>query len=336
LRPQQTDVNALVENTAKLLGRTLGEDVTLTLHLEMGLSAALTDPAQLEAALTNLANNARDAMPKGGNLGITTKAAELDAQYAALHREVNPGEYVLIEVSDTGTGIPPEIISSIFEPFFTTKETGRGSGLGLSMVFGFVAQSGGHLAVHSEVGHGSTFRIYLPCARVVDIGTAASVDLRPVVGGDGMVLVVEDNTPLRRATVRQLSALGYQVREAGDAAAAMVILASGDRVDLLFSDVVMPGTMDGLDLARLATRARKDLKVLLTSGFPGVHAADQRMADCPFPLLNKPYGHDQMARAIYDVLGMDCTPPQPVVVTPVASEAQGIQDNRQAVVSQVV
>jgi CheY-like chemotaxis protein len=204
------------------------------------------------------------------------------------------------------------------------------------MVFGFVTQSGGHLAVQSEVDHGSTFRIYLPCTRVADTRPVIAPDLRPVVGGDGMVLVVEDNTPLRRVTARQLSALGYQVREAADAAAAMVILASGDRVDLLFSDVVMPGTMDGLDLALLATRARKDLKVLLTSGFPGVRGAGQRIVECPFPLLNKPYGHDELARAIYDILGMDCSLAPIAVAEPVASGDQGIHDNHQAALSEVV
>jgi signal transduction histidine kinase/DNA-binding response OmpR family regulator len=336
LRPQQTDINALVENTAKLLSRTLGEDVTLTLHLEMGLPAVVTDPAQLGAALTNLANNARDAMPRGGHLGITTKAADLDAHYAALHPEVNPGEYVLIEVIDSGTGIVPEIFSSIFEPFFTTKEAGRGSGLGLSMVFGFVTQSGGHLAVQSEVDHGSTFRIYLPCTRVVDTRPVIAPDLPPVVGGDGVVLVVEDNTPLRRATARQLSALGYHVREAGDAAAAMVILTSGDRVDLLFSDIVMPGTMGGLELALLATGARKDLKVLLTSGFPIVRGADQRIVECPFPLLSKPYGHDELARVTYDILVTNRPLVEVALAESAGSGGQAIHDDHQAALSEVV
>jgi two-component system cell cycle sensor histidine kinase/response regulator CckA len=326
LRPQRTDVNAPVENIAKLLSRTLGEDVRLTLHLEMGLPAALTDPVQLEAALTNLANNARDAMPRGGNLSITTKAADLDEQYAALHQEVSAGEYVLIEVSDTGTGIAPEIINSIFEPFFTTKETGRGSGLGLSMVFGFVTQSGGHLAVHSEVGRGSTFRIYLPCIRVVDTAAVTPTDPRPVVGGSGMVLVVEDNAALRRATARQLSELGYQVREAEDAAAALVILGGGDRLDMLFSDVVMPGKMDGVDLALFATRARPNMKVLLTSGFPGAGAAGQRIADCPFLLLHKPYGYDELAHAVHVVFTTDDTRLQVIAAEPVASEDQGIHN----------
>jgi signal transduction histidine kinase/ActR/RegA family two-component response regulator len=305
LRPRQIDVNALVENMARLLSRTLGEDVTLTTRPGTELWPVMADPAQLESALTNLANNARDAMPKGGRLEITTKRTELDAHYVALYPEATAGEYVLIEVSDSGTGIPPTIIDRIFEPFFTTKPPGQGTGLGLSMVFGFVRQSGGHLTVYSEPGRGSTFRVYLPRTRVGDTRTAAPIDQRLVVGGDEAVLLVEDNGPLRRSTARQLARLGYQVREAEHAEAALTILSSGDRVDLLFTDVVMPGTMDGLDLAYHATRVRRGLKVLVTSGFPDVRGADQRMASCPFPLLNKPYLHDELARTVRVVLDGD-------------------------------
>jgi PAS domain S-box-containing protein len=303
LLPQQTDVNALVESITKLLSRTLGEDITLALQLGTPLWPIVADPAQLEAALINLANNARDAMPRGGRLDITTKTAELDAHYAALYPEANPGEYVLIEVSDTGTGIAPEIVSRIFEPFFTTKEPGQGTGLGLSMVFGFVKQTGGHLSVYSEPGRGTTFRVYLPRAQASDAPAVAPTNnQQAVVGGAETVLVVEDNAPLRRATARQLKELGYQVREAEHAAAALEILSSGDWVDLLLTDVVMPGTMDGLDLAYQATRLRQGLKVLLTSGFPGVRGANQRITGCPFPLLNKPYGHDELARTLREIL----------------------------------
>jgi PAS domain S-box-containing protein len=302
LSPQHTDVNALAERTVKVLGRTLSDDIALTLHLDPTLPPAVADPAQLEAALTNLTNNARDAMPKGGRLDITTKIAELDAQYAALHPGANPGMYVLIEVSDTGVGMAPEIIDRIFEPFFTTKEAGLGTGLGLSMVFGFAKQSGGHLAVYSEPGLGSTFRIYLPRTHGGEVAAAASPDRRSVVGGSETVLVVEDNAPLRLATGRQLAALGYQIREAAHGAAALVILSGGDRVDLLFTDVAMPGTMDGRDLALQAMHLRRGLKVLLTSGFLGVRGADQRMADRRFPQLSKPYGHDELARMVREVL----------------------------------
>ena len=211
LHPRQIDVNELARRTARLLARTLGEDITVSLHLGVTIPPVVADPAQLEAALTNLANNARDAMPRGGRLDITTTTAMIDAQYAILHPEVVPGRCVLIEVSDTGSGIPPEIIASIFEPFFTTKEHGRGSGLGLSMVFGFVKQSGGHVAVYSEPGHGSTFRIYLPRARANDAEADSSADQPSAVGGDETVLLVEDNAPLRRAAAsRQLEQLGYQ------------------------------------------------------------------------------------------------------------------------------
>jgi PAS domain S-box-containing protein len=350
LRPRQTNVNALAERTVKLLSRTLGGEITVTLHLCTSLSPVVADPAQLEAALTNLVNNARDAMPRGGSLDITTKSAELDAQYAALHPEAKPGVYVLIEVSDTGTGIAPDVIGRIFEPFFTTKELGRGSGLGLSMVFGFVRQSGGHLAVYSEPGRGSTFRIYLPRAQTGDAqtgdaqtgdaqtgdaqtgdaqtgnaqtgdaqtgdaqtgdapaGDAPAVvltDRRPTVGGDETVLMVEDNARLRQVTARHLAGLGYQVREAEHAAAALVILSSEERVDLLFTDLVMPGAMDGLDLAQEATRLRPGLKILLTSGFAGLRGGNQRMEGCPFVLLSKPYGHDELSRTIREVLDRD-------------------------------
>ncbi|MEA2740667.1 MAG: hypothetical protein QOH05_3974, partial [Acetobacteraceae bacterium] len=305
LDPHQVDVNALTERTARLLGRTLGEDITLTLDLGVGLSPVLVDAAQLEAALANLANNARDAMPRGGRLDITTKAAELDVQYATLHPEARAGMYVLIEVSDTGSGIEPGIIGNIFEPFFTTKEAGQGTGLGLSMVFGFVKQSGGHLAVYSEPGLGTTFRIYLPPARADAANDPMPVDPGPVAGGHETVLLVEDNAALRHATARQLADLGYRVREAEHAAAASAILASGDRVDLLFTDIVMPGPMDGLDLARDAMRSRPDMRVLLTSGFPGVRGIRHRMEGVSFPLINKPYGQGELARTVRGTLARD-------------------------------
>lgn len=306
LHPQQTDVNALIENLAKLLSRTLGEDITLTLELDRKLWPVVADPAQLEATLTNLANNARDAMPRGGRLNITTTTAELGADYAALHPEAEPGAYVVIEVSDTGIGISPDIVGRIFEPFFTTKEPGRGTGLGLPMAFGFAKQSGGHLSVYSEPGLGTTFRLYLPRAEIGDARDAgnaepASRSSGKLVGGNETVLVVEDNARLRQATVRQLTELGYRVLEAEHAAAALAVL-SDERVDLLFTDVVMPGSMDGLDLAHRATSLRAGLKVLLTSGFPGVRGADQHVVACPFPMINKPYRHDALARVVREVL----------------------------------
>jgi signal transduction histidine kinase/CheY-like chemotaxis protein len=305
LHPRRIDVNELAKRTGRLLERTLGENITVSLHTGKLMASVLADPAQLEAALTNLANNARDAMPRGGRLDITTKMLKLDEHYTALYPEVSPGEYVLIEVTDTGSGIAPEIISSIFEPFFTTKQQGRGSGLGLSMVFGFVKQSGGHLAVYSEPGYGSTFRIYLPVSRAEATDSAALTNYPLVIGGDETVLLVEDNAPLRRVAARQLAELGYHVLEAAHAEAAIAILSAGGQVDLLFTDVVMPGTMDGLDLAIHASSQRRGIKVLLSSGFPGVHGADQRIALCPFRLLGKPYSHAELARMLREVLDGD-------------------------------
>jgi signal transduction histidine kinase/CheY-like chemotaxis protein len=302
LRPDQIDLNALVNDVSRLLGRMLGERITLTLDLDAALWPAMVDVSQLESALVNLATNARDAMSKGGQLSITTHNTTLDAGYASQHVDVTAGDYALIEVSDSGTGIPPEIIGRIFEPFFTTKPLGRGTGLGLSMTFGFVKQSGGHMSVYSEPGVGTTFRIYFPR---IEGGQATTVNgpiSEVVVGGNETILVVEDNAQLRRTAERQLTELGYTVREADGAAPALAMLSDGEKVDLLFTDIVMPGRMDGLDLTYAARRLRSGLRVLLTSGFPGGQSADQRMADSPFRMLGKPYSLMELAQAVRMVL----------------------------------
>ncbi len=219
---------------------------------------------------------------------------------------MTPGDYVVIEVSDNGAGIPPEIVSHIFEPFYTTKEQGKGTGLGLSMTFGFVKQSSGHITVNSEVGRGTAFRLYLP--RTQAGATEANVAARFAAleggrgeapqGGNETVLVVEDIAPLRRIAVQQLKTLGYRVREAEDAAAALQILATEGAVDLLFSDVVMPGTMHGLELAREVTRIHPGTKVLLTSGFPRTSSTDQQLLVPEFRLLRKPYIYHELAQAV--------------------------------------
>jgi PAS domain S-box-containing protein len=304
LRPRRIDVNALAETTVNLLRRTLGEHITLCLQPGASLCPVMADSVQLQVALTNLANNARDAMPKGGRLTITTKMIDLDTHYAALHPEVSPGAYVMIEVSDNGAGMTADVLANVFEPFFTTKGPGQGTGLGLSMVFGFVRQSGGHVTVSSEPGQGSTFRIYLPCVPDAGAEIDTRIDGKPVVGGDETVLVVEDNARLRKATVRQLETLGYRVREAEQAAAALAVLATEDRVDMLFTDVVMPGTIDGIALAHQALRLHPALKVLLSSGFSGTRDAAQNDGSA-FPLLSKPYRYDELARAVRMVLDTD-------------------------------
>lgn len=302
LNPAKIDVNALVNETVHLLRRTIGEDIAVHVSPDAATWPVIADATQLEAALVNLATNARDAMPKGGELRIATRNTELDTDYAALHPDVAPGEYVVIEISDTGTGISQDIINRVFDPFFTTKSPGQGTGLGLSMVFGFVKQSGGHISVYSESGKGTTFRIYLPRTADGAMAPPGPRDPGVPVGGTETVLVVEDNAQLRRSAVRQLVTLGYHVLEAEHADAAREILEHGDRVDLLFTDVVMPGTMDGIDLAHWSVALHPHLRVVVTSGFSGVRCADQGVADCPFFFLAKPYRHDDLARMVHDAL----------------------------------
>lgn len=263
LQPERVGINDLVSSIVGLLARTLGERIPIQVNLAAGLWPVLVDPAQLESSLVNLATNARDAMPNGGALMIATANRVLDGEYAAGHAELTPGDYVMIEVSDTGAGIPPEIMTRVFEPFFTTKEPGKGTGLGLSMVFGFVKQSGGHINVYSEPGKGTTFRLYLPRAKAHATNPEQSQTL-PVGGGSETILVVEDNEGIRRVVNRQLTRLGYRVLEAEDAAAALDVLDT-EEIALLFTDIVMPGAMDGVELARAAMARWPGLKVVLTS-----------------------------------------------------------------------
>jgi PAS domain S-box-containing protein len=299
LQPQRTDLNELIEGISKLLRRTLGADIEIKLNLEPKAWPANVDPSQLGASLINIVNNARDAMPKGGTLTIATSNRHLDEDYVAAHTDLAPGDYTLIEVSDTGTGIPPEMLNDIFDPFFTTKEQGKGTGLGLSMVFGFTKQSAGHINVYSEVGHGTTFRLYLPRDR-----TAAEAPEAPKTTmhkGHETVLAVEDNDGLRRVVVRQLNELGYRVLEAPDGAAALKILERGP-VDLLFTDIMMPGGISGYDLAKSALARWPSLKVLLTSGFPETKLNGNGNTSVKMHLLTKPYRKDDLALALRKAL----------------------------------
>jgi CheY-like chemotaxis protein len=231
---------------------------------------------------------------------IATANRMLDGEYAAGHAELAPGDYVMIEVSDTGTGIPPEIMTRVFEPFFTTKETGKGTGLGLSMVFGFAKQSGGHINVYSEPGKGTTFRLYLPRAEAEAARPTQSETL-PVGGGSETILIVEDNEGIRRVVTRQLTRLGYRVIEAEDAAAALNLL-DAEEIALLFTDIVMPGAMDGIELAREAMARWPGLKVVLTSGFPELRLSGDADALAGLRLLSKPYRRDELARALREAL----------------------------------
>jgi PAS domain S-box-containing protein len=302
LRPQRVDVNELVYGITRLLRRTIGEDVEISLDLAPDLRPVVVDPAQLEASLTNLATNARDAMPNGGRLIIVTGNRTLDTDYAAQHPEVAAGGYVMLEVTDTGCGMTPEVMRRIFEPFFTTKSRDKGTGLGLSMVFGFIKQSGGHVGVYSEPGIGTTFRLFLP-RMTEEASSVAESTVVPLVHGRGeTVLVVEDNEALRRIVTRQLTELGYRVLAAENAAAGLRLL-DRQSIDLLLTDVVMPGGINGRELARRARQRWPGIKIVFTSGFSEarLHGDAGPLAACT-PLLSKPYRKEDLASAAREAL----------------------------------
>jgi signal transduction histidine kinase/CheY-like chemotaxis protein len=298
LQPERVEVNRLVSGMVKLLSRLLGEDIEVVLALAGEVWPVVVDPAQFEASFTNLATNARDAMPGGGKLTIETANRHLDEDYAASHAFLTPGDYAMIAVTDSGTGMNQETMCQIFEPFYTTKEPGKGTGLGLSMLYGFMKQSGGHINVYSELGVGTTFRLYLPRAEAGAppswIANTADIPL----GHGERVLVVEDNANMRRVVTRQLSELGYCVVEADNAATALNLLETRN-YDLVFSDIVLPGPLNGLELAHTAKRKWPDLRIVLTSGFP---AKTTDGIDTVGRLLVKPYRKIDLARALYEGL----------------------------------
>jgi signal transduction histidine kinase/ActR/RegA family two-component response regulator len=299
LRPERVDANRLVGEITKLLRRTLGERIVIRLSLDAAVPEILADPVQLETAIANLANNARDAMPDGGQLTITTGTRYLDEEYSAEHSEVTPGSYVMVEVTDTGCGMVPEIAERIFEPFFTTKDPGKGTGLGLAMVFGFLKQSGGHINVYSEPGQGTTFRLYMrPAEAAAEAADAPLADTEQLAGAGERILVVEDNAKLRRVLVRQLEELGYKVSEAENAAVALALIDAGHEIDLLLTDVVMPGKIDGCALAREFVERRPSGRVLLTSGFPGTRLTDAAGLGVGPRLLGKPYRRRELAQTL--------------------------------------
>ena len=241
LQPRNTDVNVLVIDAVRLLRPTLSEQIEIESMLVHDSAPALIDPSQLSTAILNLALNARDAMPNGGKLTLETKNVVLDENYASMNSEVNPGNYVMIAVSDTGEGIPGSLLDKVFEPFFTTKEVGKGSGLGLSMVYGFVKQSNGHIKIYSEEGHGTTVKLYLPQAAGVPDALAAETGISGGEHGDESILIVEDDALVREYVVAQISRFGYHTQAAGNAAEALAIIDRPERIDLLFTDVIIPG-----------------------------------------------------------------------------------------------
>ena len=300
LEEKVIDVNHLIENTRALLSRTLGAAIKLETHAENNIRNVKTDENQLESALLNLAINARDAMPDGGDLTIETKNVDLDDDYVGRRSEVSAGRYVLVAVTDTGAGIPKDILDKVFQPFFTTKEVGRGTGLGLSMVYGFVKQSKGHIEVYSEVGIGTSIKMYLPACDVEadDNHSEARSDRDELQGGSETILVTEDDESVRGTVCSLLESFGYIVIQAGDAASAISILDSDDHLDLLFSDIVMPGGMNGVELADKARELRPGLRVLLTTGFAEAAIA----AGTSFEIVGKPYRSEDLARKIRAIL----------------------------------
>lgn len=301
LQPERVQIEDLMAATIRMLRRTLGEQIEVSYRVAGAIWPVAVDVAQLESAITNLAINARDAMPEGGRLTIALDNAGLDDDYVESSPDTSAGDYVLIEVSDIGHGMAPDVLERAVEPFFTTKPPGKGTGLGLSMVYGFIKQSGGHIRIYSEVGHGTTIKLYLP--RVAgEGGAAATVTPERVRGGSEIILVVEDNDDVRRVVVRQLRSLGYATQEAADARTAMEILRSDAAVDLLFSDVVMPHGVSGFDLGRDAKVVRPALKVLFTSGFPSATFASAPELAGGVQLLSKPYRKQDLARTVRAVL----------------------------------
>ena len=302
LEPRATDVVELVRGLEPLLHRTLGEAVEVLVDAVDGVAPTFIDPHQLESSLLNLAINARDAMPDGGRLTIEVCDVVIDADYAARAADVEPGDYVLLAVSDTGVGIAADDLERVFEPFFTTKPVGRGSGLGLAMVHGFVKQSKGHVTIYSEPGEGTTLRLYLPRhvgPEAVEPRSTPSVD---VLGGTETVLVVEDDAMVRTFAASQLRELGYVVLEAVDGATALATLRQRDDIALLFTDVVMPGGIGGKELAETALRLRPDLMVLFTSGYTENAIVHHGRLDPGVELLSKPYRRHDLARRVRQVL----------------------------------
>jgi CheY-like chemotaxis protein len=302
LQPRATDVNTMVVDAARLLRPTLGEQIEIESMLAYDAAPALIDPSQLSTAILNLALNARDAMSNGGKLTLETKNVVLDENYARQNSEVKPGDYVMIAVSDTGKGIPQKLLDKVFEPFFTTKDAGKGSGLGLSMVYGFVKQSNGHIKIYSEEGHGTTVKLYLPQAAGAPDALLSEASVAAVEHGDEFILIVEDDALVRDYVVTQIKRFGYHTLAASNAAEGLAIVNGPQRIDLLFTDVIIPGGMNGRQLAMEALRRRPELKVLYTSGYTENAIVHHGRLDAGVLLLPKPYVSADLARMIRTAL----------------------------------
>ncbi len=306
LDPQVVNLSRLVGDMAELLRRTLGETIEVETVVGGGLWNTLADAAQVESAILNLALNARDAMLEGGRLTIEVTNAALDEAYVREAPEVAAGQYVMLAVSDTGAGMSAEIRKRVFDPFFTTKSDGKGSGLGLSMVYGFVRQSSGHVRIYSEVGQGTTVKIYLPRSRQA-LRQVAEAEAAEALGANQTILVVEDEGGVRAAAVAMLEDLGYRCREAADGAAALEVLREGADVDLVFTDVVMPGPLSCRELIAAIAKENPDLPVLFTSGYTENAIVHHGRLDEGVSLLSKPYSRDELARKVAGLLRREAT-----------------------------
>jgi PAS domain S-box-containing protein len=302
LEPRVVKISRVVMGMEDLLRRSLGEEIEVELVISGGLWNTAVDVAQVENAVLNLAINARDAMNGMGRLTIEANNAVLDDLYCRNHADVAPGQYVMIGVTDTGAGMGPDVLRQAFEPFFSTKDEGKGAGLGLSMVYGFVKQSGGHVKIYSEPGQGTTVKIYLPRTMAAEDALAPVVERSPPVGGTETILVAEDDEAVRTTVVEMLTDLGYRVLKAADAASALAVVESGVPIDVLFTDVVMPGLLRSPDLARMARERLPNLAVLFTSGYTENSIVHGGRLDPGVELLGKPYTRESLARRIRQVL----------------------------------
>ena len=304
LEPIVVHLNDQISGLVELLRRTIGEPIRLVCRLSPDLRTVRADPSEIENAVLNLSINARDAMSNGGELVVETSNASFGPGDEAAAGGVPPGEYVRLSVSDTGCGMTAEVLARAFEPFFTTKEPGRGTGLGLSTIYGFVKQSGGHITIYSEPGRGTTVNLYLPCADAKLSAVSRPADPgAPLAPRSETVLVVEDNHDVRDVSVARLKSLGFKVLEADSGRAAINVLRSGAKVDLVFSDIVMAGGMSGFDLARWIGGNVPGMKVLLTSGFSPEVAHAEEGSDRKLRILRKPYSRAELSEAIGEALG---------------------------------
>jgi signal transduction histidine kinase/CheY-like chemotaxis protein len=339
LEPVALDISRLLRSSDDMLRRVLGETIELETVVSGGLWNTLADPNHLQNVIVNLAINARDAMDGAGRLTIEAGNAMLDDEYTRHHDDLASGQYVMVAVSDTGCGMTPETLARAFEPFYTTKPEGRGTGLGLSMAYGFMKQTGGHIKLYSEPGHGTTVKLYLPRS-MEDEAVRVEAANDPVTGGTETILVVEDDPNVRATAVDMLTQLGYQVLKAVDAQSALSVLESGVHIDLLFSDVVMPGPMRSVELARRAQEMLPTLEVLFTSGYTENAIVHGGRLDPGVALISKPYRRDALARKVrwmfrarvYEAHDMPDAPQAPVVAEPEPQPLQPPQPLRVLIV----